>query len=318
MSAKLPSYIEIDGRADASVRPPGVFTGARAWVFGAYGDRGRMQELADRLITQPSGGALTATVPTRLVSFIFFNGDKLSSPNAPIGWTPNREFIIAFPLIVRRRGNPLDIRFGLLPAWVYINNYRGMVTGRESWGYFKNLGEVTSPKAWSSSFQCALDTLAFQPASPDTEGRVTRLVEVNLVPGTGASPTAMDGGTDEQLPHFVSLLGEHVEADAAELFRDATAGLTALSVPAFNLKQFRDVADGAKACYQAVTTSPLQVLGLTGLQKLRGDYTITIKDVASAQIAQLLGLGASPIPVKFGIGAEPAYQAIAGEVLWQA
>jgi hypothetical protein len=318
MSTKLPAYIDIDGRADASVRPPGVFTGARAWVFGAYGDRARMQGLADRLITEPSGGALIATVPTRLVNFIFFNGDKLSSPNAPIGWTPNREFIIAFPLIVRRRGSPTGIRFGLLPAWVYINNYRGMVTGRESWGYFKNLGEVTSPKEWSSSFQCALDTLTFQPASPDTEGRVTRLVEVNLVPGTAASPALREGGADEHVTHLVSLLAEHVEEDAADLFRDATAALTALSVPAFNLKQFRDVADGTKACYQAVTTSPLQVLSLSGLQKLRGDYTITIKDAASAQIAQILGLGASPIPVKFGIGAEPAYQAIAGEVLWQA
>jgi hypothetical protein len=314
MRKQLSAYVDVDGRSDASVQAPGIFLNTRTWTFGAYGNRARIQDLAEHLIDKPTGGEVTAMVPTRLALFIFANADRLYSPNPPMGWTPNHEFIIASPVILRvkRERRP---RLGLLPSWVYIDNYRGMVTGRESWGYFKNLGEVTAPKAWSTPFLCALDTLVFDPASNNTEGVTARLVQVNSVSHLG--PTTIPGEQREAISYLHRLLRSHVEKDALSLFDDAAGLLGKLSIPAFNLKQLRDTVDGTKACYQAITTSPLQVKHLKHLATLPEDCTVSTLNVASAQIAQVLGLGASPLDVKFGLSADIDYQAIPGEVLWE-
>lgn len=315
MSRQLPDYVDVNGRSDASVQPPGIFVNARTWTFGAYGNRASMQALADQLITTPTGGDITVKVPTKLVFFIFANADRLYSPNPPMGWTPNHEFIIATPVILRVKGETHP-RLGLLPSWVYIDNYRGMVTGRESWGYFKNLGVVTAPKTWSTPFLCALDTLVFDPASNNTQGVINRLVQVNS--SSKIAPVPVPGHQQEATTYLHTLLRSHVEEDALSLFDEAATLLGKLSIPAFNLKQIRDTVDGTKACYQAITTSPLQVLQIMNLERLHDDCTVSTLNVANAQIAQVLGLGASPLPVKFGLGADINYQAIPGEVLWEA
>ena len=311
----FPPYVDIPGRSDASVIPPGVFSGARAWAFGAYGDRTLMQNLADSLITKPSGGEWKATVPTSLCLFIFFNEDRLDSPSQPIGWTPNNEFSLAMPVIVRHAVNPLSFHFGLLPAWVYIDNYRGLVTGRESWGWFKNLGTITAPKTWSPQFQCTLDTLIFQPAAASTEGQVSTLVQVTSDPASVVEPDPITG--DEQAHHqtFLSLIKHHIEDDALDLFLQAAAKLHTLQAPAFNLKQIRDVADGTKACHQSITTSPLQVQSISNAQLLHGSYSIRISPAGNADICSVLGLSPTT-PVQFGIGADVVYSAVAGQTLW--
>ena len=316
MSTALPTYVDIPGRADASVIPPGVFTGARSWVFAASGDRECLQALADQILSAPTGGALKVIVPSRLVLFMFYNGDKLASPRQPIGWTPNHECVIAFPVILHREGHIFDYHFGLLTPFVYIDNYRGMVTGRESWGYFKNLGNISAPKQWSPGFTCSLDTLNFQPASPDTEGVVSRLVTVNST--ASEFPTDITGESREQHRHLMELIAGHIEGDLLDIFWKAAEKLLPFQVSAFNLKQFRDVADGTKACYQAVTASPLEVNTIHSLQRLPPGLTISIETCANAGLAELLGLEPSPIPVQFAVGAELDYQATAGEVLWQA
>ena len=312
---QLPSYVDLPGRSDASVIPPGVFSGARAWAFGVHGDRSLMQKFADSLITTPTKGAWKVTVPTQLCLAIFFNEDRLDSPSQPIGWTPNNEFSLAMPVILHHALNPLSYHFGLLPAWVYIDNYRGLVTGRESWGWFKNLGTITAPKSWTPQFQCTLDTLIFQPAAPNTEGQEATLLQVSADQGNTSQPENFSGDHDDHHALFLSLIKEHVEDEALDLFLQAAAKLNTLEAPAFNLKQIRDASDGTKACHQSITTSPLKVQSISNAQLLHGGHTLRINPAGNADICSVLGIPACA-PVQFGIGADVVYSAVAGQTLW--
>lgn len=318
MTSSLPLYVDIEGRCDASVMPPGVFVGTASWTFAVCADRDKLQALAQRILSDPTGGEWQVCVPCGVVLMIFFNEDRLNSPAQPIGWTPNHEFVCSIPVVLVNKQDPLKVHFGLLPPWVYIDNYRGMVTGRESWGYFKNLGTITAPKEWSSDFCCALDTLTFNPPGPDTEGEVTRLVTVAPISEITDPPSHIPGLPPAQHATLVQLLRQHIAEDALELFEKAVMALEPFEIPAFNLKQFRDVSDPTRACFQSVTTSPLKVTKIESLHLLPEGLGVTIEECASAQMAELLGISGCPAPVLFGIGAEVEYAAISGETLWQA
>ena len=318
MTSSLPLYVDIEGRNDASVMPPGVFCGTSSWTFAVCADRDKLQALAQRLISDPTGGEWQVCVPAGLVLMIFFNEDSLNSPAQPIGWTPNQEFVCSIPVLLQSKSDPLKVHIGLLPPWVYIDNARGMVTGRESWGYFKNLGTISAPKEWSSDFCCSLDTLTFTPVAPSTEGEVTRLVTVEPIYEVTDPPTHIPGLPPAQHATIVELLRRHVEEDALELFEKAVMALEPFAITVFNLKQFRDVTDPTRACFQAITTSPLQVTKIESMHLLPQGLGVTIEACGSEQMAQLLGICDCPAKVLFGIGAELEYSAISGATLWQA
>lgn len=56
------------------------------------------------------------------------------------------------------------------------------------------------------------------------------------------------------------------------------------------LKQLRHIADGAHACYQAVTETPFAVTALSQAHILDGDYDITIPRFDSVPLAADFGL----------------------------
>jgi hypothetical protein len=58
------------------------------------------------------------------------------------------------------------------------------------------------------------------------------------------------------------------------------------------LKQFRDVADGHRACYQAIVEAPSRLVDLRQAGVLAGEYRVTISQYASHPILDEIGLEA--------------------------
>jgi hypothetical protein len=84
------------------------------------------------------------------------------------------------------------------------------------------------------------------------------------------------------------------------------------------LKQFRDVADGRKAAYQAVVEAPAKVVQIRTVGPLAGPYQVTVGRFASHPIIEELGLSgggpltASPWFVDFDFDMEN------GKEIWRA
>ena len=89
------------------------------------------------------------------------------------------------------------------------------------------------------------------------------------------------------------------------------------TLPMIFLKQFRDIIDPTKACYQAITEGNGIVDEFLGGWFLGSEYEITIEDMASFPIANDLGLK-SKIIVKNPFWTHTNLRFDSGKVLWKA
>lgn len=314
-----PEYVSLLGWGEESVLPPGEFTNAVTYIFAIEGDRAKLQSLAEKYLSAPTGGAIQVEAFTSTLLLTWTDAAKLSSPAENIGWTPNREVMLSYPLIVRRG---LETFLMMWPAMIFIDNARGMVTGRESWGWFKQIGQSTAdPDAGLFT----LDTLIFPVFNPATEGQTARLIEVKKGAAESSAPreesfldsAAAAFSESAAFGKWLWKLLSHAVEDA-ELIRDVWKIGADLSVPVINLKQFRDVRDGKRACYQAITSSPVQMTAFHGAGFLWGDYTVDFTVCASHQFVNQLGVAANPVPVRAAAYLKYDFLAPDGETLWQA
>jgi hypothetical protein len=253
-----------------------------------------------------------------LVLFIFFNEERLTSPSQPIGWTPNHEFTITYPVILRQPGHPWKARLVLWSPMVLIDNARGMVTGRESWGFFKGFGQVVAPRDLSNNFVCSVDTVLFDKLDPQTEGRQSTLVKVSPTGDLSlpAEVLQIAGDANHLCFEFLKLLADGVKDPA--LFWGLIKDWEKHELPVVNLKQFRDAKDSSKACYQALTTCQLVVNQLRSLQLLKTKCQISITPAESHNLVDLLGFPSNVVPVEFGMLADMDYQTGESGIIWSA
>ena len=95
------------------------------------------------------------------------------------------------------------------------------------------------------------------------------------------------------------------------------------TIPILNLKEFRDVTDSTRACYQALVSGPLQLTALHGGGPLLGDYKMAVTTCDSHQVVRDLGLGTpgpdqTIVPLKFGFWLKLDFLTQEGETYWQA
>ena len=195
-----------------------------------------------------------------------------------------------------------------------------MVTGRESWGWFKGYGTVESPR--DSSTDCvdsSLRTMIFTSFDPNTEGKKEKLIQVRSKAGTAPMIEKIEHSLDDGghlCQEFLNLLAEGVEDPV--LFWDLVKMWAKHEIPAFNLKQFRAVEDSSKACYQAITTCPLKITKIHSMHRLPRNLEISITPCDSHRIVEQLGFPGQTFPTVRSLFTEMDYEADVGEVLWQA
>ena len=86
-------------------------------------------------------------------------------------------------------------------------------------------------------------------------------------------------------------------------------------VPQLFLKQFRDVADGTRACYQAITQTLGEVTRFDSLPHLT-EYAMVLENLASSPVASDFGI--APQQTVLGAAFEYDMTIQPGQVLWQA
>lgn len=287
-----PRFVERLGHGMQVVQPPGIVRGARVYAFALPCDAAAVQRLVDRSLTAPSG--VRFKVLGRRVFLSFLRGRELTSLAQDLGSLPDEEAAFWIPL--RREGS-------LLPEYwmpyVVVDQSIAMATGREVWGFWKELGQLRVPKGPRDRAVFSARAMLFREAG--ARGSLEKLVEVRKEGRLGRLSKPWAGRA------FASLVDELFEF-----------GVEGQQVPMVNLKQFRDAEDPTRACYQALVRNVCRVTELRGAGQLVGPWQVEVADSFSHRVVSDLGLPGHSLRTDTAVWADFDFTVEKGELLWEA
>jgi hypothetical protein len=257
-------------------------------------DKAALQaNVCDRMFNIPSGqpGRFVPAGPFVLLALCQLQ--KLDSETAPYSeWGGFTEQEVAFWVLTVDTEN--DQAFFAFP-YIWVDNAYALSMGREIYGFPKELGRFQIPIDPKTADYFELDSLALKTLNPNTMGEWLNVLSVSKT-GPGSIPGEVWNSMEDAAKEGMSLLdaihnwGGEIRL-LEHLFKDLITG----TVPFAFLKQFRDVADGTKACYQSLIETNCRCTAWHGGGLLDGTYEVTMPPIGSMPIASDLGLGTSPI-----------------------
>lgn len=317
----LPPYISDLGHGQISYSVPLSIREVTSYAFVLKCDTTRVQALLDSQLNAISGNPVRYTT----LPFLFhcYLGAKNCSSTAEvIGWLPDRESAFLVPVLEHRPGTWRP-HLKIWVPYLLIDQMAGMVTGREVWGYRKSLGRIQVPAGPQTPTLFSAETILFKTFSTQTEGKWDTLVRVRQAQAAPHEPQDWKHH-GEAIGAVIERIAKHIGGDLLGLLTHTLAGLFKLpTIPIVNLKQFRDVADSTRACYQALVESPCSLDVWREGGWLGGDFELDITTCDSHRVVQDLGLapaaGVNSTTVKplFGIWAQFDFSTLPGSVIWQ-
>jgi hypothetical protein len=182
----------------------------------------------------------------------------------------------------------LPVGLGLFPPYIFVDHPWGVLTGREVFGLPKIPSTISALNTTTAPY-FAVTTYAAQTLG---SGQLVQQQQVLSVLANGAVDMTKGYAIKDSREGWDTIL-EALFGDA-DAFEVVVAGqkrriepkslLTLGTLPLVTLKEFRDVADGNAACYQALVEAPAQVTTLDGVSPMAGNYQVQIGDFVSLPI----------------------------------
>ena len=321
-----PLFVEHGGAA--TFAGPISLADTRMWAFLLEADGAKLEAWCRRLFDEPSGGAVQVRplAPLMMMSIVDI-GRGTFVDSSEMGWSPERELTFWIPAVrvKAENGTAIATHFDFVMPYLVLDNPVAIASGREIFGYMKQKGwiglpgEPPSPEASAGAADGALtvDLFATKTFGAGSQEQRNRLLTLTPA-GTRESPTlAAIGSFADAARALHERLAPAIEGwhGSAGFARDSLGDLLAARVPQLFLKQFRDVADGRNACYQAITEAMGEVTRFDALPHLV-EYDMALEPLDSSPIASDFGLAAK----QRLIGVQITYDMVIhpGQVLWQA
>ena len=313
---RLPEYVERGG--ELVFRVPYAARDALQFVFVLPADAARLAGTLARDFGTPSGGLVDVRPAVSAVILAVSRIPAIKSaapPDSELG-AGISELEVAF-LVVGvdvRRHRPV-----VCVPYLFVDSGMAVAAGRELFGLPKQLGTVVI-EGDQVPARVTVDALSIERFDPNVPFEPHRVIEIAPVTagagvgqrwptfveaawglarafhsaaGSGSEPPPVGtGGLAGLLPAAGRAL-DHLADDARVLWATVEDFATG-RFPVLGLKQFRDVAQPGRACYQAIAEAPMHITRFGG-GGLLGDYTVTLGDLASEPIRQDLGLPDGPI-----------------------
>lgn len=310
---QMPAYIERGGEQE--LYPPCGLYGSQFYVFVLPGNKINLQNLLDRLFNQPSGGALRYEAFSSYVAVMFTHVDRLTSSEPAQGWAAYGDIAMWVPLLDRTGVLP---SFKMYPVYMVVDNGSTMATGREIYGFPKEMGWFLEPQLPEFIGNLAVDVTGYQADSPTKQSSRNRLYTVERE--TGNTPAAFNPladlrGVFDELEQAMKALHAGNFADEFIVGFDILKGLG--SIPALGLKQIRDIQDPSKAAFQSVVEAPLGITKFRDAKLLTDKYTFTLNDLASHPVANDTGLKVGAQDVAFAFWLFADFELGTGRTNWQ-
>ncbi|MBO1908879.1 hypothetical protein KHP60_23220 [Microvirga sp. 3-52] len=313
----LADYAEVPGNIIS--RLPIIALNGVLRAFLLPSSMSTLQAACDKVLNNPSGGALTfmPALPLVLFTDLFVprmtSGDPVDSQK---GFVKEQDLGFWILTIGGLTDAPLDWRLRWLPVYLWVDSGAAMAGGREVFGYPKHLGHFVRSGAGNSDV--SVSSLHFQSFGPTIEG-----VEEVLVQFTSGHVLQNVVGNKVDLDPiiaslFASFLGTGLPPPLnglTSLIGDIT--LPYLGMPMVFLKQFRDAHALHKSCFTAVAKTVVSATALHQAGLLSGTGQIVLTPSASHPIAGDLGLSAVS-SVGDGVFVKLDFSVGPGETIWQA
>lgn len=271
-------------------RQPLVLEGAALKSFVLLADQARLQAVCDAQLNQPWNEAVHYRVVSPFVQMVVMQAARAYSAapqDAHKGWMT--EVDVAYWVLLqaepRDGGKPRLVWF--LP-YVFVDNALALTSGREIYGFAKELGQFSFSDA---PFAMTAQTLAVEHYTPESQRRLLPVIEVSAP----TSPGAAIENLGHDLAGFLELMRHGLAGDGkerVEVVVEAFQGLLKNQVGMVFLKQFPSAEVAGAACYAAVVEAPCSVRALHGLGLLPPGYRVWSADYDSHPIVRDLGVPA--------------------------
>jgi hypothetical protein len=325
-----PRFIERGG--EMVLRQPIACNRTRMYNFLVDADWDALVRLCDQSFREPSGGAVVVRplVPAvMIVAADIQHGCSRNPVDGQKGWSKERDLGFWVP-VVRGRfddGDPDDFeveQIGWYQPYLFIDNPAAVFVGRETFGFQKAFATCTMPSDATHPSRFAVETLVIDTFTPSTQAAYAELYRLERADGgvLGALETSVETfgdlvyeTTKRLATHFFGRSG--LPMPTWQLLKNLKASIADALVPMFFLRQFRDVAEPDRACYQAIIEAAADMTDWRGGGFL-DEHVLTIRECASHPIARDLGLPSGPIETGFGFWADFDFEIGNGKELWRA
>lgn len=316
--------------------PPYVSTGDRIVGWGPYlqqgtilhnfcinGEKDRIQQKLDTMFAEPSGGEVRYRP---IMSKLFLSVAEIARivPQNPIDYARGGvpEIDVTIWAVAHREGSgPLELRW--IPLFLAVDNDWAMATGREVYGFPKEIGQFhfdpqTPDPADGRSFR--VDAFAIPHYSPQSTPQWLPLFEITPQQGHPDHPKSIWDKIEHFADEAVERLGEAVvdvglKVASEQAIARAIKG-EAVTLPF--LKQFPDVADPTRACYQAIVEAPTTINHFRRGGLTKPQYQVMIHSYDSHPFFKELGIKPEIQDVGRGMWVDFDFTMDLGTVLWQA
>jgi hypothetical protein len=315
MTAARPDYVQAPNRAVGF--GPYVQTGGWLHTFCVRGDREKIDAFLHAMFAAPSGGAVVyeAVTAQLFVSFARFAQVRADGA-ADRGRGVIPESDVAVWALARRRGGPL-FDFVWIPLFLFVDDSSAMATGREVYGFPKQIGRIKLPEtAPPSDGPFSVEAVVLDPFAPDTVARRAPLFEFHR--SRAADPVAEAESVAGRL--LVRLASTLVEAEREALGKALGGSAPFLDMPvtmAF-LKQFPDTADPTKACFQAIVEAKARTRKVNGANWTEGHFEGRVWSYDSHPFAEALGIASGLHDVGPALWASFDFVMELGREIWTA
>lgn len=290
---------------DLQVFPPPIRCGdVHLYAFFAKADPDRLQAWVDRWFNRPGRGDLNFKAVGGSVMITFQEVERLQSlhPEAErIGFCSELEASVWLPIAQAPPHQPVA---GLALPWIWPDSSLAVATGRELYGFRKQLSWIRMPTVAqhghhdaATAAACAaaasdpsgapfqLDTLAFRVHGPDQHAERCETLRIERLDPPSEGPLLQLGERIENLRDLLDGGGGPLAPFATTLCHFAN-----LEVPMLLTKQFRAVGSSDDACHLAVVDCRATDLTFSSIHFLLGRWRLVVQPLASQPLAADLGL----------------------------
>ena len=310
----------VDTLTALSLPGPIEFRDVTMWAFLLAADPRTLTRFCQSFFDVPTGGRVRFAPlgPWVIMNFSdFAEGRFVGHENR--GYSSEREVAFGIPGIYTCSdggGKVVETGFASFMPYLVVDNPVALVTGREEYGFFKIAGSVGLPGD-SKKTPFTVDVFGCKKFARTAKWGPTPLLRLSAAATAGTPPGILRDRRKAAAQLLDAMFvvtpgGSHVTASQKEHFCDLLTG----TMSQIFLKQFRDIQDGRRACYQAVALADYRVIKLNSIAPEPG-YPMQLTTLDSAPIARNLGLG-NPTASSPGMKINLDVRLETGRVLWQA
>lgn len=296
----LPSYIEHDGNETPLAPYTADEVALQAFLLAA--DYQKLMATCDRYLNL--GGP---TVYRPLGPFVFYVAASMKKmhPVSPRAFLTEQDFGFWMPVLAGRMDGVAfrAQRVLMFLPYLWVDSYLPSQAGREVYGFPKGVGTLRMPRQPTDPGSVTIDGLVVPrygaPGDPEAAWQERRIVEARRT--GGGLLGQLEVRFDDLRAAFPALLDQlkslpgigSIPIPTWALLDALLENAAKLRVPMVFLKQFRDVSDGERACYQAIVEAPAFAKGPIRAGFLEGDWEVAIQQYDSCRVLDHLGIAAN-------------------------